>query len=236
MAAMAWAGGLCVAITGAGAVPAPCHVRGSGAETSRRGCTSAAFPSGSGPAPISLLPAVRRVRLGRIRSPPFTFRHIHQTVRLQGGSGPATAWPVCTAPPADKPPLRICATPGNLRLAAFAQESATALISYMDEYFTIDYPFGKLDLVAIPDCAAGAMENTGAIFFRESLLLVDPEAASQAVRKRVALVIAHELAHQWFGNLVAMKVGRPVVERRVRDIDGRNSRSGVEAGLADRAR
>jgi aminopeptidase N len=102
-------------------------------------------------------------------------------------------------------PLRVCATPGNLALTAFAGQSAAASLRYMNEYFAIDYPFEKLDLVAIPDFAAGAMENTGAVFFRESLLLLDPGRASEAVKKRAALVIAHEIAHHWFGNQVTMK-------------------------------
>lgn len=111
----------------------------------------------------------------------------------------------CTQPASSTMPLRICATPGNMALTGFAQNSASALLEYLNGYFAIDYPFQKLDLVAIPDFAAGAMENTGAIFFRESLLLIDPERASRAAQTRAALVIAHELAHQWFGNLVTMK-------------------------------
>ena len=101
-------------------------------------------------------------------------------------------------------PLRVCTTPAGRDLTAFSLEAAADLLAWMNGYFAIDYPFGKLDLVAIPDFAAGAMENTGAIFFRESLLLVERDA-SLAVRKRAAAVIAHELAHQWFGNLVTMR-------------------------------
>jgi aminopeptidase N len=110
----------------------------------------------------------------------------------------------CTPASGGTLPLRVCATPGKLPLTAFARESGAASLQYMNDYFAIDYPFRKLDLVAIPDFAAGAMENTGAIFFRESLLLLE-QGASEAVRKRAALVIAHEIAHQWFGNLVTMK-------------------------------
>jgi aminopeptidase N len=102
-------------------------------------------------------------------------------------------------------PLRVCAAAGRDHLTGFALDAAAALLDYLNGYMAIDYPFGKLDLVAIPDFAAGAMENPGAIFFREALLLVDGETASLATQKRVALVIAHELAHQWFGNLVTMR-------------------------------
>ena len=101
-------------------------------------------------------------------------------------------------------PLGVCATPGNLTLTRFALTAGAAALQYLNGYFEQDYPFGKLDLVAIPDFAAGAMENTGAVFFRESLLLVADEA-SLATRKRAALVVAHELAHMWFGNLVTMR-------------------------------
>ena len=101
-------------------------------------------------------------------------------------------------------PVRVCATPGKKPLMAFAMDATKASLEYFNRYFAIDYPFGKLDMVAIPDFAAGAMENTGAVFFRESLLLVARDA-SLAARRRAALVIAHELAHQWFGNLVTMR-------------------------------
>ena len=67
------------------------------------------------------------------------------------------------------------------------------------------YPFKKLDVVAVPDFAAGAMENTAAIFYRETLLLADPKTASLSARKDIAEVLAHEMAHQWFGDLVTMQ-------------------------------
>ena len=71
-------------------------------------------------------------------------------------------------------------------------------------YFGLPYPYGKLDLVAVPDFEAGAMENAGAVFFRETLLLLDPATVSLAEKKRAAEVIAHELAHMWYGDLVTM--------------------------------
>jgi aminopeptidase N len=101
-------------------------------------------------------------------------------------------------------PIRVCTTPGKRQLTEFPRAAAEGLLEYYNTYFATAYPFGKLDLVAIPDFAAGAMENTGAIFFRESLLLVDTEAPLE-IRRRAALVIAHEIAHQWFGDLVTMR-------------------------------
>ena len=82
---------------------------------------------------------------------------------------------------------------------------AEQILTFYNRYFTIKYPFGKLDVLAVPDFAAGAMENTAAIFYRETDLLVDSKDASLAARKRIASVLAHEMAHQWFGDLVTMK-------------------------------
>jgi aminopeptidase N len=112
---------------------------------------------------------------------------------------------VCREGGADGTPIRVCATPDKRALTAFALEAAEQQLAFFNDYFSIDYPFGKLDLIAVPDFSAGAMENVGAITFRERLLLLDPDSASLGARKNVASLIAHELAHQWFGNLVTMK-------------------------------
>ncbi|OFW01992.1 MAG: hypothetical protein A3I61_00535 [Acidobacteria bacterium RIFCSPLOWO2_02_FULL_68_18] len=111
---------------------------------------------------------------------------------------------VCRTGGAAGTTIRVCATPDKLGLTAFALEAAEQQLAFFNGYFGIPYAFGKLDLIAVPDFAAGAMENAGAITFREQLLLIDPERASLAARKRVAGIIAHEIAHQWFGNLVTM--------------------------------
>jgi aminopeptidase N len=101
--------------------------------------------------------------------------------------------------------IRVCSTPDKLPLTTFALEAAEQQLAFFTDYLGVPYAFGKLDMIAVPDFAAGAMENAGAITFREQLLLIDPERASLAARKRVAGIIAHEIAHQWFGNLVTMK-------------------------------
>ena len=101
-------------------------------------------------------------------------------------------------------PVRTWATHEKRHLTAFAQETAAAVLPRLEDYFGLPYPFGKLDQIGVPDFEAGAMENAGAITFREVALLADPATAPLAVQKRVAEVITHELAHQWFGNLVTM--------------------------------
>ncbi len=106
---------------------------------------------------------------------------------------------------AGKCPVRVWHVPGKRHLAGFALEAAVESLARLEKYFGLPYPYEKLDLVAVPDFEAGAMENAGAVFFRETLLLVDPATISLAEKKRVAEVIAHELAHMWFGNLVTMK-------------------------------
>ncbi|MGE3621255.1 MAG: M1 family metallopeptidase [Acidimicrobiia bacterium] len=105
----------------------------------------------------------------------------------------------------DGTPLRILCPPGKSHLTPFALEVAAFSLRYLADYFDIAYPGDTLDLVAIPDFAFGAMENLGCVTFRETLLLVDPDKATQSELQRVVDVIAHELAHMWFGDLVTMK-------------------------------
>src|SRR4051812_659065 len=111
----------------------------------------------------------------------------------------------CVEGAADNIPIRICATPDKRDLTRIALESAQQVLRFYDSYYAIKYPFGKLDVVAVPDFAAGAMENTGAIFYRETDLLADSKSASVGTRKTIASILAHEMAHQWFGDLVTMQ-------------------------------
>lgn len=101
--------------------------------------------------------------------------------------------------------VRVFVTPGKKEQAKFALDVAAKLMTFYHEYFGIAYPISSMDLVAIPDFANGAMENWGAVTYRETALLVDPENSSLITKQWVALIIAHELAHQWFGNLVTME-------------------------------
>ena len=111
----------------------------------------------------------------------------------------------CREETSDGIPLRVCSTPDKKHLTGFALDAAVQQLAFYDDYYSIKYPFEKLDIIGIPDFAAGAMENTGAITFREQVLLADPERASLTTKKTVAAVLSHEIAHQWFGNLVTMK-------------------------------
>ncbi|MCG3777762.1 MAG: Aminopeptidase N [Nitrospira sp.] len=101
-------------------------------------------------------------------------------------------------------PLRLWAVPGKKHLATFGQDIAAASLSFFETYYGIPYPGDKLDLLAIPDFASGAMENLGAITYRETALLVDRQSATHGELERVADVVAHENAHMWFGDLVTM--------------------------------
>ena len=100
--------------------------------------------------------------------------------------------------------IRIWHAPGKEALTAFALEAARETLTRLETYFDLPYPYEKLDLVAVPEFEAGAMENAGAVFFRETLLLVDPARTTILESKRVAEVICHELAHMWYGDLVTM--------------------------------
>jgi puromycin-sensitive aminopeptidase len=105
----------------------------------------------------------------------------------------------------DGVPIRIVHVPGKGHLASFAIEAAVFSMRFFREYYGIPYPDAKMDMVAMPDFAQGAMENTGCVIYRESSLLVDPAHATQPELENIADVVAHELAHQWFGNLVTMR-------------------------------
>jgi aminopeptidase N/puromycin-sensitive aminopeptidase len=111
----------------------------------------------------------------------------------------------CTSGKSDGVQIRGCATPDKVALTPYSVEVAKYVLHYYNTYFGIPYPLKKLDLIALPDFEAGAMENFGAITYRETDMLLDPKNASVDAKREVALVIAHEMAHQWFGDLVTMK-------------------------------
>ena len=105
----------------------------------------------------------------------------------------------------DGVPLRVIHVPGKSHLTAAALDSGAHALRFYTGYFAIPYPGEKLDLIAIPDFAAGAMENLGCVTFREAILLSDPENTSRAELQRLAEVVEHEIAHMWFGDLVTMR-------------------------------
>ncbi len=111
----------------------------------------------------------------------------------------------CTLGRQDDVDIRVCATPDKVNFTPYALGIAKYVLHYYDSYFGIHYPLKKLDLIAIPDFEAGAMENFGAITYRETDLLLDPRTATVAEQREVGLVVAHEMAHQWFGDLVTMQ-------------------------------
>ncbi|SEB57158.1 M1 family metallopeptidase [Terriglobus roseus] len=111
---------------------------------------------------------------------------------------------VCTSGKADGTPIRSCSTPDKIALTPFALHAAEHFLHYYNQYFGVKYAMPKLDMIGIPDFEAGAMENWGCITYRETALLVD-EKASLSAKKLVAVDVAHEMAHQWFGDLVTMQ-------------------------------
>lgn len=106
---------------------------------------------------------------------------------------------------ADGVNVRVYTPLGKKEQGLFALDVAVKVLPYYKEYFNIAYPLPKVDLIAIADFSAGAMENWGLITYRETFLLVDPENTSLIRKQSIALTVAHEIAHQWFGNLVTME-------------------------------
>jgi aminopeptidase N len=105
----------------------------------------------------------------------------------------------------DPVPIRLISVKGKAQLGDFALDATAGLVKKLGDYFALPYPFPKLDVIAVPDFAAGAMENPGLITFREELLLMDPKHSSVQDQREAALTVAHELAHIWFGDLVTMQ-------------------------------
>jgi aminopeptidase N/puromycin-sensitive aminopeptidase len=111
----------------------------------------------------------------------------------------------CIQGGADGVPMRVCTPPGKQEMGRFALSASENVLKFYNRYFGIKYPFGKLDHIAIPDFEAGAMENIGAITYRDVALLTDEKHASVAELQEIAETVAHEMAHQWFGDLVTMQ-------------------------------
>jgi aminopeptidase N len=111
----------------------------------------------------------------------------------------------CSSGEQDGVTIRTCSTPDKVALTPYGVEVAKYVLHYYNQYFGIPYPLKKLDLIGLPDFEAGAMENFGAITYRETELLVDEKTASEDTKKAAAITIAHEMAHQWFGDLVTMQ-------------------------------
>uniref|UniRef100_A0AAZ3R4K0 Aminopeptidase n=1 Tax=Oncorhynchus tshawytscha TaxID=74940 RepID=A0AAZ3R4K0_ONCTS len=142
---------------------------------------------------------------------------IEQTVVLDDGlmedrfavsvrmSSYLVAFIVCDFKSVSATTVSVYAAPEKWQHTHYALKAAVKLLEFYEKYFNIKYPLPKQDLVAIPDFQAGAMENWGLITFRETSLLFDPATSSGSDRVWVTMVIAHELAHQWFGNLVTMQ-------------------------------
>jgi alanyl aminopeptidase len=104
-----------------------------------------------------------------------------------------------------KVPGRVITTKDKIELAHYAAKKMPEVLSALEAYFGVDYPYEKLDTIAVPEFPFGAMENAGLVTYREDILLVDESTASQNSKERAVSIIAHELAHQWYGNLVTMQ-------------------------------
>ncbi|KAM4875713.1 endoplasmic reticulum aminopeptidase 1 [Thomomys bottae] len=101
--------------------------------------------------------------------------------------------------------VSVYTVPDKINQANYALDSAVTLLEFYEDYFSIPYPLPKQDLAAIPDFASGAMENWGLTTYRESALLFDAEKSSASSKLGITMIVSHELAHQWFGNLVTME-------------------------------
>jgi aminopeptidase N/puromycin-sensitive aminopeptidase len=108
----------------------------------------------------------------------------------------------CISDKTDGVKVSVCTVPGKENMAQFPLQASKSFLHYYDSYYGIKYPLPKLDNIAVPDFQAGAMENWGAIIYRETALLIDDKTASVDAKQNVADTIAHEMAHQWFGDLV----------------------------------
>ncbi|HJU14112.1 MAG TPA: M1 family metallopeptidase [Candidatus Nitrosotalea sp.] len=150
---------------------------------------------------VSNMPAISKKRVGKKTLYKFERTPVMSTYLLYLGVGEFEF----LQGKLGKTLVRIITTKGKKEQGKMALVFTKQFLSYFQKYFKIPYPLPKLDMIAIPDFASGAMENWGAITFRETVLLYDPKTSSTDTLQHIAEVVAHELAHQWFGNLVTMK-------------------------------
>jgi tricorn protease interacting factor F2/3 len=150
---------------------------------------------------ISNMPVKSKTKLGGKTLYKFGKTPVMSTYLIYLGVG---EWEYLTGK-VGKTQIRVVTTRGNKSKGKFSLDLGKKLLVEYEKYFGIKYPLPKLDLIAVPDFAAGAMENWGAITFRETILLYDPKTSSTRTKQFIAEVISHEIAHQWFGNLVTMK-------------------------------
>ncbi|HXX05688.1 MAG TPA: M1 family metallopeptidase, partial [Candidatus Bathyarchaeia archaeon] len=147
---------------------------------------------------ISNMPVINKKRLGKKTLYRFDRTPVMSTYLLYLGVGDFEY----IQSKLGKTTIRVVTTRGKKEQGKMSLEFTKQFLAYFQNYFKIAYPLPKLDMIAIPDFAAGAMENWGAITFRETVLLYDPKTSSTDTLQHIAEVIAHEIAHQWFGNLV----------------------------------
>ncbi len=150
---------------------------------------------------VSNMPIISRLRQGKKTRNTFATTPVMSTYLVYLGVGEFEY----ISGRSGKTRIRVITTHGNKNRGRFSLALGKKLLALYEKYFGIQYPLPKLDLIAIPDFAAGAMENWGAITFRETILLYDPKTSSTRTKQFIAEVISHEIAHQWFGNLVTMK-------------------------------
>ena len=133
--------------------------------------------------------------------------HFAQTIPMSTYLVAFVVGPLESTPPLDVDgiALRVFTVPGKLHLTGHALECGAHALRFFANYFDIPYPGRKLDLVALPDFASGAMENLGCVTFREAILLADPDNTSRTELERLVEVVEHEIAHMWFGDLVTMR-------------------------------
>ena len=155
---------------------------------------------------LSNTPAIEESAAGAgLKSVRFAETPVMSTYLLAFVVGDLTSIESQYTGPAGDTRIAIWTTRGKEEQGRFALDTSVRLLGFFNDYFGIPYPLEKLDHIAIPDFAAGAMENWGAITYRETALLVDPDNSSAGTRQRVAEVVAHEMAHMWFGDLVTME-------------------------------